>query len=545
MLKITINKQVYEVAENTTLKSLADTLKIKPFVAKVNKSLRELNYELIRDSEVEFLYLDNADAVRIYEASLRYIIAMAIYNLYPEAKVSFNYNISRAILAIVRECEVEINQEFLNKVEAEVNRIIKLDIPFERRLIPYESAQLIYEKQDMFDKIILLRHREEEHVNLYECNGYYNYMYSLMVPSTGYLNQFKLFLYGAGFIIQYPRSESNGKIPKFIEAPTFAEALRDAAKWGKITGGNSIAKMNQYALQRSSTIDFVNLCETKHSNDLYKLAKTISDRRSEIKMICIAGPSSSGKTTFAARLRIALMSLGLRPLMVSIDNYYKAKSEAPLDENGQYDLEHIEALNIKRFNEDMLALIQGKEVRLPIFNFKRSIAEDGPLVKIDENTPIIIEGIHALNDLLTESIPRNNKFKIYIAPQTQLHIDDHNPISITDLRLLRRLVRDSKYRNAPATETMSMWSSVRRGEFKWIYPFQEGADFVFNTELSYEFSVLKKHALTQLQAVGRDSEHFITANRLVKFLKYFIDINDELVPSNSLLREFIGGSGFH
>lgn len=231
--------------------------------------------------------------------------------------------------------------------------------------------------------------------------------------------------------------------------------------------------------------------------------------------------------------------------MVSIDNYYKAKSEAPLDENGQPDLEHIEALNIKRFNDDMLALTEGKEVRLPIFNFKRSMTEDGPLVKIDENTPIIIEGIHALNDILTESIPRNNKFKIYIAPQTQLHIDDHNPISITDLRLLRRLVRDSKYRNAPATETMSMWSSVRRGEFKWIYPFQEGADFVFNTELSYEFSVLKKHALTQLQAVGRDSEHFITANRLVKFLKYFVDINDELVPSNSLLREFIGGSGFH
>lgn len=545
MLKITIDKKIYEIEEKTTLKSLADTLKIKPYVAKVNKSLRELNYELIKDSEVEFLYLDNGDAVRIYEASLRYVIAMAIYNLYPEAKVSFNYNISRAILAIVKCCEVEINQDFLNKVEAEVKRIVKLDLAFERRLLPFESAQVVYEKQNMLDKSQLLRHREEEHVNLYECSGYYNYMYSLMVPSTGYLNDFKLFLYGAGFIIQYPRSEEKGIIPSFVQAPTFSEALKDAARWGKITGGNSIAKMNHYALKRSSAIDFVNLCETKHSNDLYKLAKNISDRRSEIKMICIAGPSSSGKTTFAARLRITLMSLGLRPVMVSIDNYYKAKSEAPLDENGQPDLEHIEALNIKRFNDDMLALTEGKEVRLPIFNFKRSMTEDGPLVKIDENTPIIIEGIHALNDILTESIPRNNKFKIYIAPQTQLHIDDHNPISITDLRLLRRLVRDSKYRNAPATETMSMWSSVRRGEFKWIYPFQEGADFVFNTELSYEFSVLKKHALTQLQAVGRDSEHFITANRLVKFLKYFVDINDELVPSNSLLREFIGGSGFH
>ena len=303
--------------------------------------------------------------------------------------------------------------------------------------------------------------------------------------------------------------------------------------------------MNEYALSKNELIDFVNMCEIKHTNELHELASEIIEKRKEIKLIAIAGPSSSGKTTFSMRLRITLMSLGLKPVMISIDDYYLPRSSAPLDEFGQPDLEHIESLDIERFNNDIHKLTNGEEVTLPRYDFKRGVITNGKTIKVEENTPIIIEGIHALNDRLTSKVSRNQKYKIYIAPQTQLHIDDHNPISITDLRLLRRIVRDSKYRNAPATETMAMWPSVRRGEFKWIYPFQEGADFVFNTELSYEFGVLKKFALPQLQAIPRDSEYFIMANRLVKFLKYFIDIPEELVPCNSLLREFIGGSCFH
>ena len=470
---------------------------------------------------------------------------MAIKNLYPQANVSFNYNVSRSVLTIIRNLEGGVTEELVNEIKAEVCRIVEADYPITRKFFNLEEASILYKNQGNLDKVKLLQFREEEYVNLYECQGYVNYMYSLMVPSTGYLKEYNMFPYGAGFIIQYPRAEVGGVIPPFYHAPTFAKALRDAARWGKRTRGTAIAHMNEYALNKHDLIDFVNMCEIKHTNELHELASQIVEKRNEVRLITIAGPSSSGKTTFSMRLRITLMSLGLKPVMISIDDYYKPRSQAPIDEFGQPDLEHIESLDIERFDNDISRLIKGEEVTLPRYDFKRGIITDGKTIRVEPDTPIIIEGIHALNDRLTSKVPREQKYKIYIAPQTQLHIDDHNPISITDLRLLRRIVRDSKYRNAPATETMAMWPSVRRGEFKWIYPFQEGADFVFNTELSYEFGVLKKFALPQLQAIPRDSEFFIMANRLVKFLKYFVDIPEELVPCNSLLREFIGGSCFH
>lgn len=546
MIKINvIGFKELEVKKETTLLEVSKMLKIKPYAAKVNKRLRELNSRLLSDSEIEFLDLTNSDAVRIYEAGLRFVVAKAIRNLYPKANVSFNYNVSRSVLAIVRGMPGGLQDEHVQKIKEEVDRIIKADLPITRRLVNLEEASLAYSEQGYLDKVDLLQFREEEYVNLYQCEDYINYMYALMVPSTGYLTDYNMFPYGAGFIIQYPRAEAGGKIPEFYHAPTFAKALRDAAKWGKRTRGTAIVNMNEYALNKQDLIDFVNMCEIKHTNELHELASQIVEKRNEVRLITIAGPSSSGKTTFSMRLRITLMSLGLKPVMISIDDYYKPRSEAPLDEYGQPDLEHIESLDIERFDSDISRLIKGEEVTLPRYDFKRGMITDGPTIRVEHDTPIIIEGIHALNDRLTSKVPREQKYKIYIAPQTQLHIDEHNPISITDLRLLRRLVRDSKYRNALATETMGMWPSVRRGEFRWIYPFQEGADFVFNTELSYEFGVLKKFALPQLQAIPRDSEYFIMANRLVKFLKYFVDIPEELVPCNSLLREFIGGSCFH
>jgi len=546
MLKINVlGHKELQVKNHTTLLEVSKMLGIKPYAAKVNRRMRELNSRLLSDADIEFLYLNNSDAVRIYEAGLRFVVAMAIKNLYPEANVSFNYNVSRSVLAIIRNLEGGISEDVVNKIKDEVDRIVKADYPITRKLFNLEEATILYENQGNCDKVKLLQFREEEYVNLYECQGYVNYMYALMVPSTGYLTEYNMFPYGAGFIIQYPRAEAGGTIPPFYHAPTFAKALRDAARWGKRTKGTAIANMNEYALNKHDLIDFVNMCEIKHTNELHELASQIVDKRNEIRLITIAGPSSSGKTTFSMRLRITLMSLGLKPVMISIDDYYKPRSEAPLDEYGKPDLEHIESLDIERFDNDISQLIKGEKVTLPRYDFKRGIITDGATISVDSDTPIIIEGIHALNDRLTSKVPRNQKYKIYIAPQTQLHIDDHNPISITDLRLLRRIVRDSKYRNAPATETMGMWPSVRRGEFRWIYPYQEGADFVFNTELSYEFGVLKRFALPQLQAIPRDSEYFIMANRLVKFLKYFVDIPEDLVPCNSLLREFIGGSCFH
>lgn len=545
-MKLIVKDQTYTYDKPTALKDISTQLNIKDaLAATINGRLRELSYILTEDATIEFLDYTHPDAIRIYESTLRYTIAKAVMNLFPLCKIKFNYSISRSMLAILDCIEEPLSPSLVEKIEQEVKRLIDLDLPIERKRVSIGEATLKYTELDMLDKVQILKYRDEDYVNMYACDGYINYMFGYMLPSTGYLKSFKLFLYYPGFIIQYPRAELNGEIPTFKDEPTFGAALKEVAKWGKIIQGNTIAKINEYAKDHKSAVDFVNMCETKHNHQLMELGSLIHDNIDNIKLIAIAGPSSSGKTTFSNRLRVELMSRGMKPIMISIDDYYLGKDYAPKNEDGSPDLEHVDALDVKRFNDDMAKLVRGERVTLPHFNFKTGKREDGLTIQLDLDTPMIIEGIHALNERLTESIPKFQKFNIYISPQTQLHIDHHNPISITELRLLRRIVRDQKYRNSSPIDTMNMWPSVRRGEFKWIYPFQKEANYVFNSELTYEFAVLKKHAIAQLQAVPKDSKHFITANRLLKFLKYFKDIEDDIVPCNSLLREFIGGSSFH
>ena len=447
-----------------------------------------------------------------------------------------------SILAIPKKLGRKLTEQDIAKLDTEIKKIVKADLPFEKVLIPLEQAENIYARQGDLDKLAVLNVREQEYVNAYKVGDYYNYMYSKMVPSTGYLKDYKIFLYDAGFILQYPRGEEKGRIPEFSESLTYANTLREAAAWSKAVGVGTIAELNEKAFDRKKISEFINMCEIRHTNNFFKVATEILNYGEKKRLICVAGPSSSGKTTFATRLRYTLASLGVKTLMISIDDYYVERSKTPRDEDGNLDFESLYALDIDLFNQNLSDLIQGKPTKLPVYDFKTSSRSFKEAITIEPTTPIIIEGIHALNEELTKSIKRDLKYKIFIGPQTQAHIDFHNPISFTDLRLLRRIVRDSKYRNAKATETLSMWPSVRKGEFKWIYPNQEGVDFVFNTELSYEYAVLKKHALPQLQAIPRSSEYFITANRLVKFLKYYVDIDDQLVPCNSLLREFIGGA---
>lgn len=544
MIKITVKNQVHELEPGITLEALKNQLGIEAYAATVNNRIRELTFPLTKNSEVIFLDLKDRDAVRIYEATLRYVIAMAVKNLYPNVTVKFNYSVSRAILGVLENLNQKIDRNVIKSIDSEIKRLVEMDLPIVRKNMDLEEAMELYRVNGNLDKVAILKYRDEDRVNMYTCDQYFNYMFGYMLPSTGYLTKYALSLYHPGFIIQYPRSELGGIIPPFDDAPIFSKTIKEATKWGKLIGGEYISKLNQY-VEKNLEVELINMCETKHNRQMAELGDKIAVDIDSIRLIAIAGPSSSGKTTFSTRLRIELLARGIKPLMISIDDYYKPKSEAPKDEFGNPDLEHIEALDIHLFDEQMLALIQGEEVTLPHFNFKLGKRESGRKVKISETTPIIIEGIHALNDRLTESIPHHQKFKVFIAPQTQLHIDNHNPISFTDLRLLRRIVRDQKFRNSPAEETIAMWASVRRGEFKWIYPYQEHANYVFNSELTYELAVMKKHAFRTLNAIPRDSEHFITANRLIKFLKYFKDIEDDLVPNNSLLREFIGGSVFH
>lgn len=545
MFTVKIGEQTLTLEQKTPILELISIENQKKYIAaKVNNRLRELNYEVYYDCEIELLDLTNSDAVKVYETSLRYLLAMAFRRVYPQYSVRFSYNVSRSIFIQFLNFSGSIDNSIIQNLKKEVDALIEKDISFNRVTMSKEEAIEIYKKEGYYDKIDILKYRPEKIVHLYECDGYLNYMYGYMVPSTGYLKYYVLRQYNPGLILQYPRAELGGLIPAFEEAPTFGKALKKAHQWAIICDAETVAKMNSH-VSEETVVDFVNMCETKHNNMLAELGQIIEKDIDNIRLIAIAGPSSSGKTTFSNRLRIELMSRGINPLRISIDDYYLPKNQAPLDENGNPDLEHIEALDIDLFNEHMLKLIQGEEITLPSFNFKTGMREDGPKCKVDSKTPIIIEGIHALNDILTSSIPKHQKFKIYISPQIQINIDNHNPISLTDIRLLRRIVRDKKSRNTSAEKTLEMWSSVRRGEFNWIYPNQEGANYIFNSELTYELCVMKKYALPALQAINNDHPYFIMANRLIKFLKHFKDIDDKFVPCNSLLREFIGGSCFY
>ena len=368
-------------------------------------------------------------------------------------------------------------------------------------------------------------------------------MHSYMVPSTGFITSYILKTYSPGMIVQYPRSETNGIIPTFEQSRIYGSTLKKASVWAKMIGCETVSKINDHVTKELSR-DFIQTCETRHNNALAELGELIEKDKENIRLIAIAGPSSSGKTTFSNRLRIELMSRGIRPVTLSIDNYYIDRDKIAPDEFGNIDLEDINTIDVDLFNEHLLSLINGEEVDMPIFDFNVAKRTHTVKVKVPMNVPIIIEGIHALNEQLSASIPSHQKFKIFISPQIQVNIDNHSPISTTDLRLIRRIVRDKQFRNASAEHTLSMWKSVRNGEFKWIYPHQESSNYVYNSELTYELCVLKKYAMPLLKEINSDSPYFITANRLIKYLKYFKEIDESSIPCNSLIREFIGGSCF-
>lgn len=545
MFTVKINGKIHQLDVKTPVLALIDEKEKKNYyAAKVNNRLRELNYELCYDCEVELLTLTSTDAVKVYETSFRYLLAMAFFNLYPDIRIRIHYNVSRSLLVqILEPSGIVMDFKMVKAINDEMERLVKEDYPFIRMTMSKEEAHQFYLKHHYDDKDGALRYRPEKMCHFYNCNGYLNYMYGYMVPSCGYLSKFRVFNYGSYMVAQYPRAEANGEIPKYIDEPTFGRVLKKAHQWAKICNAETIAKMNEH-VNKSTDVDFINMCETNHNDLLHELGNEIVKDIENIRLICIAGPSSSGKTTFSNRLRIELMSRGITPLRISLDMYYKEKNQCPLDEDGKPDFEHVESLDLELFNEQMVSLINGEEVELPIFDFSSGRTKEGVKTKIDSKTPIIIEGIHALNDRLSFAIPKHQKFKIFIAPQFQINIDNDNPISFTDVRLLRRIVRDKKYRGTSAEQTLEMWPSVRRGEFKWIYPFQEGCNFVYNSALTYELCVMKKYALPALQEIKPDNPNYITANRLIKFLKYFKDIDDKWVPCNSLLREFIGGSCF-
>lgn len=551
MIKINLNGKPLEVKEGTKVIDLvSDNEKINYCVCQINNQIKELRFVLTEKQNnaiIKYVGLDNIEGGKAYEATLRLVIAMACHILYPNIKIRFSYNVSRSIFCQILDEKIHLTK-FCESIQKEVQRIIDLNLPIERVTTTVAEALNIYNDMGHTDKIAILKYRPDQNIHLHKIGNYYDYMHGYVLPFTGCLKNFVIRPYSPGLIIQYPRYELNAKIPEFSEESTYGRTLKQAYKWGQKTKTQTIVDINE-KIESGNLVDFIQMCETKHNNMLAELGENIQKDIENIRLICIAGPSSSGKTTFCNRLRIELMSRGINPVMISMDNYYRSRQEIASIQNtttDNVDLEHINTLDIELFNQNLFDLINGEEVTLPYFNFNTGKREKGPTIKIEQNSPIIIEGIHALNEKLTSSIPKHQKYKIYIAPQAQINIDNHSPLNTTDLRLIRRIVRDMKFRNCPAAGTINMWQSVREGEFKWIYPNQEGANYVFNSELTYELAVLRTHALPALREIKPTDQEYLVANRLIKYLKYFKPIEDEsIIPCNSLLREFIGGSCFN
>ncbi len=544
-MQVKIGEKVIEMAQPQRIMDFIDNPDKRFVAAKINNKTKELTYKLKGDSEIELLDLSDLRATKMYEAAIRFLVSMACKRRFPNARINFNYSVCRSIFCSVSNLGHAFLQENLDELEEEINKIISLDIPLNRLKISLEEAQEIYQRQGYYDKLNVLKYHRDQLVNIYECGGYYDYMYDIMVPSTGYINRLKLKFYSPGFLLFYPRAEYNGGFPEFEEEKVFRNTLREANSWGRTIKISTISQINDRVIN-GKALELINISETRHNNQLAEIGLKIAEGIEKYRVIAVAGPSSSGKTTFTNRLRIELLARGIEPLMISMDDFYfTEQSQYPLDEKGNADYEHLNALDLKLFDKVIYKLVNGEEVELPRFDFKSRKRTFTDPVKISPKQPILLEGIHALNPAILPSVPDEQKFKIFIAPLGQYGIDDHTPISLSEVRLIRRIVRDKQFRNIGCERTLEMWQSVRAGEFKWIYKYQNNADAIFNSELAYELLVLAKYAIPVLNEIPKTSPYFVISTRLRRFLKYYETITDTWIPCNSLLREFVGGSIFY
>ena len=506
-----------------------------------NNEIKSLNHEIKMDSKIELLDISNADGMRIYIRGLLYIMSKAFEELYPQAEVGVEYQLSNSMFCTIKN--MDITDELLEEVNKKMQEIVDKNIPIIKKQFTKQEAEEIYKNVDTVKGRLQLENKSKKKFSLYYCEDYFNYFYGVMPISTGYMKIFEIQKYSNGFLIRYPSKKDITKVPEFIDNKKLLQALADYEKIHKVLNIETLTKLNK-AIRDGKAKDIVMLDEALHEKKISRIADSIAEKK-DVKMVLIAGPSSSGKTTFAQRLGLQLQLNGLKPVTISVDNYFVEREQTPIDSDGKYDFEAIEAVDMKLLNEHIERLLNGEEVEMPTFNFTTGSKEyKGNKIKLGKDDIIVMEGIHCLNDRLTAQIPRNKKFKVYISALTVLNIDEFNRISTTDSRLIRRIVRDSNFRSYSAIHTLKMWDSVNRGELKNIFPFQEEADAMFNTSLIYEICVLKKYALPQLEAIDNRSIEFSEAKRIREFLKYFEDVPDDLVPTNSLLREFIGGGDF-
>lgn len=508
---------------------------------KFNNEVKGLNFKIPSEGSIELIDITDKDGMRVYQRGLIYVVAKAFHDIYPNALLTINYQLYHSMLCEIDN--IEITDEMINKVDERVKEIIESDLPIERKVMPKEEAKSFYEKEKTLKGKLQLDLEEKEGVTLYYCEDYYNYFYGVMPISTGCIKKYEISKYHDGFLIRYPSRKNPYELRKFIECPKLLETLDEYEDVHKTLNVNTLYKLNQI-IKNEKIKDYILLDEALHEKKITKIADMISNDKKK-KVVLIAGPSSSGKTTFAKRLELELRLNGLKTKTISVDNYFVERKDTPRDENGEYDFESIEAIDTKLLNSHLLKLLNGEEIKMPTFNFHEGTKEyKGNTMKLETDEILIMEGIHCLNDDLTFLIPKEQKFKIYISALTVLNIDYYNRISTTDTRLIRRIVRDNQFRGYSALHTLKMWPSVNRGEAKNIFAYQEEADVMFNSSLIYELSVLKDYAMPLLKEIKPEEPEYSEAKRIYAMLSYFESIPSEFIPMNSLLREFIGGSIF-
>ena len=546
MALVKINGITKEYPEGTTWMEVArehqKEYEYDILLVRVNGKLQELHKQ-VKDCELSFVTAKDKPGMSAYQRSASLMMLKAFYSVAGAGnveKLMIDFSIGRGFFVEARGNFV-LNQEFLDAVKAKMREYVERKIPIMKRSVSTDDAIELFEKLGMYDKARLFRYRMVSRVNIYSIDGFEDYYYGYMVQNTGYIKHFDLIPYHYGFVMVMPDRKTPDVLHRFTPSDKLFATLSESTEWGRRMELETVGALND-RIAKGDMSHLILIQEALQEKKIAEIAAQIAARKNA-RFVMIAGPSSSGKTTFSHRLSVQLEAIGLKPHPIAVDNYFVNRVDSPRDEHGNYNYEILECLDVELFNRDMTGLLEGKRVELPYYNFKKGVREyKGNFLQLGEGDILVIEGIHCLNDRLSYTLPADSKFKIYISALTQLNIDEHNRIPTTDGRLLRRMVRDARTRGSSARETIRMWPSVRRGEEENIFPFQEEADAMFNSALVYELAVLKQYAQPLLFAIPKDSEEWLEAKRLLKFLDYFIGVSSEDIPKNSILREFIGGS---
>ena len=522
-----------------------ESVRISPnhiIACKCNNSVKSLNYKINDGDTVELIDLSMDDGIRVYIRGALFIMGLAFDELYPDLDVFVDFQLSNAMFCEIKNGEV--TDEIINNVKKRMKEIIEQDLPIKKVIMTKDEAKEFYKTHKSQNGILQIENKDKDEVCLYTCNNYYNYFYGVMPLSTGYINIFDLKKYKNGFIVRYPNKSNPKELGEFKESKKFLAKLQEYDQIYKLMNISTIQELNN-EVRSGKSKDVILTSEALQEKKIAELAEQIASKK-DVKMVLIAGPSSSSKTTFAKKLGLQLRIKGLKPVTIGTDDYFVERPLTPRDENGDYDFETIDALDLDLFNDHLTRLINGETVNIPTFDFKEGTKryDDNKKLHLNDDEILVIEGIHCLNDKLTSKIPKENKFKIYISDLTVLNIDNFNRISTTDTRLVRRIVRDYNFRGYSAKETLDRWPSVNRGERRNIFPYQEEADAMFNSSMVYELGVLAKYAKKLLAEIKQDEEEYSEARRIITFLEYFEEIDETPIPNNSLLREFIGGSVF-